>query len=940
MIFLFCGVAWISLWGQVLGVLVQDQDLRRLVMPAIYKSGASLAHEYRCRQRHGSSSWMHDELRLVRESSIRPLELVGYFGDVTVQKQMEDRLAALTRLCAVRSRINAAIVRFRAPQELYQEVVRVAVEEGRFCMVWMGAVDEEAHRLVPVAQAGKVEGYLDGIVVSTLDVPEGRGPSGVAVREGRVQVVNDWEHDPRVALWREGALRRGYRASGAFPLRCYSRVVAVLSLYADTPGFFDDDEVRLLTAMSEDLSFALTVMAEQQKCLAAEQAVQTSADRYRAMATASGQIVWITDAAGRVTEVSPSWQGLTGQTPGEALGRGWQEALHPDDLNRTKQAWSRAVAEMSPFETEYRLRGHDGGYRDVLAHGVPVMAPEGGIREWVGVCIDITARKQAEAALKESENKYRELVEDANSIILRWTREGEITFLNEFGLKFFGYPADEIIGRNVVGTIVAERESTGRDLRLLMDKICADPKSFESNINENIRSNGERVWIAWTNKLIVDSHGQLSEIMSIGSDITARLAAEKALSRRNEELAALNALAHRVNAGLSLAEVVAAALDRAFYPASPDLAMLYLREDDRLVLQGVRPELLPPSWDEAQLRMGECLCGLALKERKPVYSLDIHADPRCTMTARKEAGMRSFAALPLLSGKRVLGVVGLAWAAAQDAEAAQAGFLETVVGEIAMGLHNALLYRDLQQHSRELDRRVRERTEQLQAANKELEAFAYSISHDLRAPLRAVSGFAQIIARRHRGALNEEGQHYVDNIVLAGERMGCLIDDLLAYSRLGRQALQLRPVALGGVLSQAISNLADRVAATGATINLPEDWPVVSGTQTLLQQIFTNLLGNALTYRQPDVAPDLRVTWTTEDGQVILAVADNGIGIAPEYQEKIFNVFQRLHSDEEYPGTGIGLAIVKKATEMLGGRVWVESAVGQGSTFFVKLPKE
>ena len=149
---------------------------------------------------------------------------------------------------------------------------------------------------------------------------------------------------------------------------------------------------------------------------------------------------------------------------------------------------------------------------------------------------DITERKRIEEALLASEKEYRELLMLANSIILRWSRDGRITFLNEFGRRFFGYSNDEIIGRHVLGTIVPDNESTGRNLKSLMEEVCADPKKFERNTNENMRRNGARVWIDWTNKVVVDERGQIREILSIGSDITERKQAEEALERYRDHL--------------------------------------------------------------------------------------------------------------------------------------------------------------------------------------------------------------------------------------------------------------------------------------------------------------------------------------------------------------------------------------------------------------------
>lgn len=238
----------------------------------------------------------------------------------------------------------------------------------------------------------------------------------------------------------------------------------------------------------------------------------------------------------------------------------------------------------------------------------------------------------------------------------------------------------------------------------------------------------------------------------------------------------------------------------------------------------------------------------------------------------------------------------------------------------------------------ELERRVTERTAQLSAANRELQTFAYSVSHDLRAPLRVVAGYATRLLELGRNRLEAEERYCLERIVGNTERMSALIEGLLTYARAGHPAVRAEPVALEPLIRELTETFAARICAAEATVEVPDPLAVPSGDPTLIGQILTNLLDNALTYRRPGVAPRIRLSATLEDGMVLLRVADNGIGIPPAYHARIFEVFERLHGADEYPGNGIGLAIVAKAARLMGGDVAVESSPGEGSTFSVRLP--
>jgi len=240
----------------------------------------------------------------------------------------------------------------------------------------------------------------------------------------------------------------------------------------------------------------------------------------------------------------------------------------------------------------------------------------------------------------------------------------------------------------------------------------------------------------------------------------------------------------------------------------------------------------------------------------------------------------------------------------------------------------------------ELEERVRRRTEELAAANRELEAFSYSVSHDLRSPLRSLDGFSRILLEEHAAELSPKAQRYLQTIRRNAQHMGHLVDDLLAFSRLGRQPLRAEPVALAAVVREALWNLTPEREGRNVEIQV-EELPVCLGDPALLRQALMNLLSNALKFTRGREKAEIHLGCASEKedpNEAVVFVRDNGVGFDMRYADKLFGVFQRLHRADEYEGTGVGLAIVQRILHRHGGRVWAKAEKDRGATFFFSVP--
>lgn len=340
-------------------------------------------------------------------------------------------------------------------------------------------------------------------------------------------------------------------------------------------------------------------------------------------------------------------------------------------------------------------------------------------------------------------------------------------------------------------------------------------------------------------------------------------------------------------------------------------------------------DAISPLWKGSRFPMSACISGWAMLNRQPAVIEDIYADNRIPADAYRPTFVKSLAMVPIRTLDPI-GAIGNYWAVKRQPTADEVWLLQSLADITAVTIENVNVYAELEQ-------RVKERTLQLEAINKELEAFSYSISHDLRAPLRTVRSYTEILLEDHDESLNEEGRRIANKILSGAGDMGLLIDHLLTFFKTDKKELTRSTIPMKAMVVALIEELKAHEKDRNIEFHVQEI-PDAMGDPSLIKQVWENLISNAVKYTGHKENAMIEVGSDKTDKGIVYHVKDNGAGFNMQYYDKLFAVFQRLHAAEEFNGTGIGLATVQRIIHRHGGQIWANGKRGEGASFYFSLP--
>ena len=618
-----------------------------------------------------------------------------------------------------------------------------------------------------------------------------------------------------------------------------------------------------------------------------EESLRAEEKKFRTLVSATSQIIWVTDSKGRATEPVPSWETFTGLSYEETQGFGWLRALHRDDVDRTGWAMNHAQQMKSAYEVEHRILRHDGVYRDMQTRAVPVIADDGRVSQWIGVCADITERKRA----REARAWLAALVESTDDAIITKDLSGNIQSWNAGAQRLFGYGVEEISGSPI--TILIPPELRHEEDHIQHRLSTGQPIDHFETVR--VAKDGRRINVSLTVSPIKDSQGMIVGASKIIRDITERKQIMEELKDSEQRFQ----------------DVVIASADWVW---EIDVEGRYTYAS----------------------RSVEHILGYTVEEILGKSPFDLISDPEEAQRIRRE--YREIA-------KRQAPFRNLA----NPCRHKDGTIRHLLTNGIPILDHQGCLngYRGMDRDVTDLklvEEELARAKAEAEAANLSKSDFLANMSHEIRTPMNAVMGMAQLLEKE---LLSPDQSDMVQQIRTAGRSLLGILNDILDYSKIeaGQLRIELRPFHLSPLLEQLDSLFRGMACSKGlllrfeATDDVTE---ILIGDSLRLEQILINLISNAIKFsQQGEVRLLIRSMEVTESStQLRFQISDTGVGIAPDAVALLFQPFSQADSSisRRFGGTGLGLSICRRLVELMGGSIGVESREGVGSTFWFELP--
>lgn len=670
-----------------------------------------------------------------------------------------------------------------------------------------------------------------------------------------------------------------------------SLVVAPMVYVGKLIGFLGFDSVRVERSWSDEIIRLINIIGEiftnaiQHKRAGEE--LEKSAEKYRTIVETSHDLIWTTDLEGNITFINRRGSEMMGYDTDDLLGKNITNYISSKDQSKARNCFVNVIKQHETYTFELGISSRRGNVITLLVTEIPIIE-NGAVVGVMTFGSDVTERRKIEAALVESEKRYRDLVQGIDAIVWEADIEsGRFTFVSQKAEEILGYPINEWLTKPDFWKAILHPDDRKTATRYF-ERSVRNGTDHEY-VYRTVAADGRVVWVRNILHFVKDKNDRIGKLRGIIIDITKQKLAEQALRESKERFS----LAVRgTKDGIWTWDFKSG---ETYFSDRWKRMLGYGKNEIKNTFEAWR-DLIHPDDLERVLKIWD----KHLSGKDTSFSLEYRLRSKSN---------------------------NYIWIECR-------GFV--MKDEQGNPLKLAGSHTDITDR-KEAEQKLKRTAEDLVRSNAELEQFAYVASHDLQEPLRMVGSYTQLLARRYKNHLDEDANEFIDYILDGVKRMQTLINDLLIYSRVGTRGKPFTQINSAEILEAKLQDLKLAIEESNAVVTY-DTLPTILADGVQIGQLFQNLISNAIKFRN-NKPPRVHIGAGEKKGQWVFSVKDNGIGIEPRYKDRIFVIFQRLHTLNEYPGTGIGLAVCKKIVERHGGKIWFESELGIGTTFYFSIPK-